>query len=185
MLHQEPYWTGYKCGETNPFLLFWFYLIYVIFVIDLYPVYTPYVLGCLFFYINKSLLLIKNKNKHKKLMQYWELIINLKFLAKVNSYFIWIWRHGRIWTRPIKRLKRWTLWKIGPVNSIWYSPQAPGQAICIYINLDQQSSYPSSILILNNYLSPKPKFIKPIYEILQQSFHHIDILQKYMTKVGL
>ena len=81
MLHQEPYWTGYKCGETNPFLLFWFYLIYVIFVIDLYPVYTPYVLGCLFFYINKSLLLIKNKNKNKKI----NAILRTHYQSKIFS----------------------------------------------------------------------------------------------------
>ena len=32
----EPYWTGYQCGENNPFIQFWIYLIYVIFVFDLY-----------------------------------------------------------------------------------------------------------------------------------------------------
>ena len=32
----EPYWIGYQCGENNPFIQFWIYLIYVIFVFDLY-----------------------------------------------------------------------------------------------------------------------------------------------------
>ena len=32
----EPYWSGSLCGEANPFLQFWIYLIYVIFVFDLY-----------------------------------------------------------------------------------------------------------------------------------------------------
>ena len=56
----EPYWIGYQCGENNPFIQFWIYLIYVIFVFDLYT--TIYSLRTwVFFDINKSLLLIKKK----------------------------------------------------------------------------------------------------------------------------
>ena len=59
----EPYWTGSKCGETNLFLQVWIYLIHVIFVFDMYTLeYSLCTWVSLFFYINKSLLLIQ-KNK--------------------------------------------------------------------------------------------------------------------------
>ena len=58
----KPYWTGSQCGETNPFLQVWIYLIHVIFVFDMYtPVYSLCTWVSLFFYNNKSLLLIQKK----------------------------------------------------------------------------------------------------------------------------
>ena len=62
----KPYWTGSQCGETNPFLQFWIYLMHVILYLIRTPIYTLYILGCLFFYINKSWSLIKTKNKKQK-----------------------------------------------------------------------------------------------------------------------
>ena len=64
----ELYWTGSQCGENNPFLQFWIYLIYVIFVFDLCtPIYSLCTWVSFFFFfffnINKSLLLTKKKKK--------------------------------------------------------------------------------------------------------------------------
>ena len=50
----ELYWIGWLLCKTNHSLLLLISLILVIFVLELLTLYTPYVLGCSFFDINKT-----------------------------------------------------------------------------------------------------------------------------------
>ena len=60
LLFLEPYWIGWLLCETNHSLLFLISLILVIFVLEFfYHFYTPWVLGCSFFDINKTYYLKK------------------------------------------------------------------------------------------------------------------------------
>ena len=85
----EPYWIGYQCGENNPFIQFWIYLIYVIFVFDLYT--TIYSL-CTWvsFLISINLYYLSKKKNNNTLLWRWIILMikisGLKFLLKFSKW---------------------------------------------------------------------------------------------------